>query len=141
MNKVILIGHVGKDADCMPVASTDVSKFTLATSERYMDKHGQKVTNTEWHNITCWGSLAKLAYKYIKKGSQIAVEGKLHYGSYEKDGIKRYTTEIVASEIKFVGLKSGESSPADPAPSAAQSTPQAAAQDAFGGSVEDDLPF
>lgn len=141
MNKVILIGHAGKDADCMPVGATDVSKFSLATSETYIDKAGNRVVTTEWHNITCWGSLAKLAYKYIKKGSHVAIEGKIHNSSYVKDGIMRYTSEVVVSDLKFLDKKPEETAPAAPGPAGQQPAPQAAPQDAFGGSVEDDLPF
>ena len=131
MNKIIIIGNVGRDADCMPVGSTDVSKFSVATSETYIDKQGQKVTNTEWHNVTCWGGLAKVAYRFAKKGTQIAIEGKMHYGMYEKDGIKRYTSEVVASDIQLLGAKREEAQPSEPPASA----PQLPAEG------NDDLPF
>lgn len=136
MNKVILIGHVGKDADCTPVNATDVSKFSLATSESYLDKQGNRITNTEWHNITCWGGLAKIAYKYVKKGAHVAIEGSIHNRSYEKDGIKRYYTEITASDIKLLDKKP-ESATSAPGPA----SPQQAPQNDFAAPVDDDLPF
>jgi single-strand DNA-binding protein len=111
VNKAILVGNVGKDPVIQYIKEDlPVARFTLATSETYRDKNGEKVTNTEWHNITAWRGLAKLVEQYIKKGTQLYIEGKISTRSYEKDGITRYMTEIVASTIQFVGrAESGNS--------------------------------
>lgn len=141
LNKVILIGNVGKDPEVqtMQDGETKVAKFSLATSESYKNKSGERVTNTEWHNIVAWRGLAKVIESYIKKGSQIYIEGKLTNRSYEKDGQTRYFTEIVASEMKMLGTKgdseqsTGQSN--TPPPHAGQQAPE------FAGDMEDDLPF
>jgi len=108
VNKVILIGNVGKDPEVRYLEKEiAVAHFTLATTERgYTLQNGTQVPErTEWHNIVAWRGLATLAEKYIKKGAQIYVEGKIQSRSYEKDGIKRYFTEIYADEIQFLGKK------------------------------------
>ena len=132
MNKVVLIGNAGKDAEHMQAGNSEVAKFSIATTERYKDKNGEIVTNTEWHNITCWGGLAKFASQYVQKGVKYAIEGKIKYGSYEKDGITHRTTEIVASSIEFCeGKKDG--APSQPA---SKSVPDRYTQE-----QNDDLPF
>ncbi len=108
VNKVILVGNVGKDPEVRYLEKeVAVANFTLATTERgYTLQNGTQVPDrTEWHNIVAWRGLATLAEKYIKKGAQIYVEGKIQSRSYEKDGIKRYFTEIYAEEIQFLGKK------------------------------------
>ena len=108
VNKVILVGHVGKDPEVRYLEKeVAVANFTLATTERgYTLQNGTTVPDrTEWHNIVAWRGLATLAEKYIKKGSQIYVEGKIQTRTYEKDGIKRYTTEIYAETIQLLGKK------------------------------------
>jgi len=102
VNHVILVGNVGKD----PEVNSSVSSFSLATSETYKNKAGEKVTNTEWHNVVCFGQLADIVAKHVKKGSHIYLEGKIKYESYEKDGVKKYSTKIIANQIKFIGAKS-----------------------------------
>jgi len=108
LNKVMLIGNVGKDPEVRHldsgVATTTIS---LATSETYTDKtSGQRVTNTEWHNVVLWRQLAELAEKYIRKGTQIFVEGKIRTRSWDdKDGVKRYTTEVVADNVRLLGRR------------------------------------
>jgi single-strand DNA-binding protein len=140
VNKVILLGNVGKDPEVKYFDNdVAVASFSLATSETYKDKSGQKQTKTEWHNIVAWRWLGKLAENYIKKGSQIYVEGKLTTRSWDdKDGNKRYTTEIVANSIQLLGKKdSGNSDASAPAPSI-----DAAPQDTgLGDGEADDLPF
>src|SRR4051812_14958826 len=98
INKVILVGNLGKDPEVNHLeGGITVAKFTLATSEPYNDKNGNKVDQVEWHNIVCWRKLAEIAEKFLKKGSAIYVEGKLRTRSYtDKENIKRYFTEIVA---------------------------------------------
>mgnify|MGYP000267591823 CR=1 FL=1 len=138
VNKAILVGNVGKDPEVRYLdKDVAVANFTLATTERgYTMQNGTQVPErTEWHNIVAWRGLATIAEKYIKKGTQIYVEGKIQTRSYEKDGIKRYTTEIYADTIQLLGKKpeSGEvqsSAVAAPAPDI-QAPPPA----------EDDLPF
>src|SRR5512146_2725943 len=104
INKVILVGHVGKDPEIRHLDSeTSVANFTLATSENYTNKNGDKVESTEWHNIVCWRKLANLAENYIRKGSQIYVEGKIKTRSYEQDGNKKYITEIYADTVQLLG--------------------------------------
>ncbi len=110
INKVILVGNVGKDPVVQYVKEdVPVARFTLATSETYRDKSGEKQTNTEWHNLVVWRGLAKVVEQYIKKGSQLYVEGKLTTRSYEKDGATKYFTEIVVNNLEMLG-KAGETS-------------------------------
>lgn len=112
VNKVILVGNVGKDPEVKHLDSnSSVANFTLATSDHYTNKSGEKVTTTEWHNIVCWNGLVPLAENYIRKGSQIYVEGRIRTRSYDaQDGTKRYITEINASTIQLLGRKNDSSS-------------------------------
>ena len=105
VNKVILVGNVGKDPEIHHIsADVAVAKFTLATSESNRDKNGERVTNTEWHNIVAWRRLAELSENYIRKGSQILIEGKLRYRSYDdRDGNKKYIVEVGADTIQLLG--------------------------------------
>jgi len=109
-NKVQLIGNVGNDPEILDLESgKKVAKFTMATNESYKNEKGERVQSTEWHNLVAWGNLAGIIEKYVAKGKEIAVEGKLTYRSYEtSEGEKRYVTEIVAHEILLLGAK-GES--------------------------------
>ena len=139
VNKAILVGNVGKDPEGRYFEKdVAVAHFTMATTERAITlANGTQVPErTEWHNIVAWRGLATLAEKYIRKGTQIYVEGKIQTRSYEKDGIKRYTTEIYAETIQLLGKKpetSGEvnASTAAAPPADMQVPPPA----------EDDLPF
>lgn len=111
VNKVILIGRVGKDPEVRHLESgVSVARFTLATSEKYTNKNGEKVETTEWHNIVVWRKLAEIVEKYIKKGRQIYLEGKITTRSYEKDGSTKYFTEIVANNIQMLDSKKENSS-------------------------------
>ena len=115
VNKVILLGNCGKDAEVRMVGENKVATFSLATTEKYKDsKTGEWKENTEWHNIVCWRNTAEIADKYIKKGTQLFIEGKLRTGSWEKDGEKRYVTEIVADSIQLLGKKEGGDTAAAP---------------------------
>ncbi len=107
VNKAILVGNVGKDPEVRHLdGGTSVARFTLATSDSYKNKSGEIVKNTEWHNIVAWRQLAELAEKYIRKGSQIYVEGKITNRQYDdKDGNKRFMNEIVADNIRLLGRK------------------------------------
>lgn len=103
VNKVILVGNVGKDPEIQYVSENiPVARFTLATSETYKDKNGEKVTNTEWHNIVVWRGLAQVVEKYVKKGTQLYIEGKITHRQYEKDGVTKYFTEIVANNMQML---------------------------------------
>ncbi len=106
VNRVTLLGFVGKDPDVQTVKEDKkVARFTLATSESYRNKSGEKVTNTEWHNIVVWRGLADVVEKYVKKGSHLYVEGKLTTRSYEKDGQTKYFTEVVVGNLEMLGGK------------------------------------
>lgn len=108
VNKVILVGNVGKDPEVRYVdKNVAVANFTLATTERgFTMQNGTQVPDrTEWHNIVAWRGLADIAEKYIRKGTQLYVEGKIQTRSWEKDGIKRYTTDIVAENIQLMGRR------------------------------------
>ena len=137
-NKVILIGNVGKDPEVRHLETgTAVSSFTLATTERYRNRAGELQDQTEWHNIVCWRNLAELSEKYIKKGAQIFVEGKIRTRSWQdQTGAKRYTTEIVADNIRLLDRKgAAPSAPAEPvAPVQGFSAP-------IMEDTSDDLPF
>lgn len=107
INKVILIGNLGKDPEVAKVGNGKVANFSVATSETYKDKNsGERKTITEWHNIVLWKGLAEVAENYLKKGSQVYIEGKLKTRTWDdKDGNKRYTTEIVGDKLTMLGTK------------------------------------
>lgn len=107
VNKVILIGNVGKDPDIRYLDSgVAIARFPLATSETYKNREGEKITTTEWHNIVLWRALAEVAEKFVKKGSQLFIEGRIRTRSYDdKDGNKKYVTEIVADTMQMLGKK------------------------------------
>jgi len=103
INKVILVGNLGSDPKTYTFEDGNmVTNFNLATSEKYTNKKGEKVDNTEWHNVTTYGKTAELATQYLSKGSKIYLEGKIKTSKYEKDGEERYKTEIVANNITFL---------------------------------------
>lgn len=107
VNKVILVGNVGKDPEVRHMDNgVSVANFSLATTESYKNKAGEKVVTTEWHRLVLWRGLAEIAEKYVKKGSQIYVEGKLKTRDYDKDGQKHYTTEIFVDVMQMLGSKS-----------------------------------
>jgi len=134
VNKVILLGHLGKDPVVRSLESgTKVASFTLATNRFYKGQDGNPVEETEWHNIVLWSNLADLAEKYLTKGRQVYIEGRLRTRQYDdKDGNKRYVTEVVGENMTFVGPKPGDSdSRKEPDPPMTGDVP----------TVEDDLPF
>ncbi|MDB4901863.1 MAG: single-stranded DNA-binding protein [Mucilaginibacter sp.] len=106
INKVILVGHLGKDPDARTLdGGVSVVSFPLATSEIF-NKDGRKVEQTEWHNIVMWRGLADVAAKFLQKGKLVYIEGKLRTRNFEdKDGIKKYTTEVVAENFTLLGRK------------------------------------
>jgi len=112
VNKAIIIGRLGKDPDVRYTGSgTAVTSFSIATSEEWKDKAtGEKKEKPEWHNIQTWNKLAEICGKYLSKGSQVYIEGKLQTRSWEKDGVTRYTTEIVAQNVQFLSAKAENNS-------------------------------
>jgi single-strand DNA-binding protein len=110
MNKVILLGRLGQDPESRHVNSGEmVCSFSIATSDSWKDKDNQKQEKTEWHRIVCWRKTAELASKYLTKGRQVMIEGKLKTRNYDKDGTKVYVTEIIANNLVFVGEKTSSS--------------------------------
>ena len=120
LNKVMLIGNVGKDPEVRYLENNPapqgtnpkVAQFTLATTERFRDRNGEVRENTEWHNIVAWRGLADLAEKYIRKGSQLYIEGRIRTRSWnDQAGAKQYRTEIVSDSIQLLGRKSDNPAP------------------------------
>lgn len=146
INKVTLIGHLGKDPEVRYLDKDRVvANLTLATNERYNDRNGNRVETTEWHNLEMWDGLAKVAEKYLKKGSLVYVEGKLKTEEWEKDGIKRYTTRIRVTTMNMMDKAVSSSNDASTPPS--QESSQSVAkqnEDAIESIIDggdDDLPF
>ena len=106
-NKVQLIGNLGNDPEIINLESgKKLAKFSIATNESYKNAKGEKVTDTQWHNIVAWGKTADIIEKYVTKGKEVAIEGKLTSRSYEtKEGEKRYVTEVVCNELLMLGNK------------------------------------
>ncbi len=106
-NKVQLIGHLGATPIIKEFGSDKkLASFSMATKEVYYNKQGERITDTQWHNIVCWNKTAELVEKYLDKGSEIALEGKLTYENWEdKDGTKKYSTKIIANELMMIGRK------------------------------------
>ena len=108
LNRATLVGNVGKDPEVKYLPNgTMVTKFSLATNERYKDKADEWVDKTEWHNVVAWAKLAEIAEKYVKKGHQLFVEGQIQTRSWDKDGVKHYMTEINAKDLILLGGKGG----------------------------------
>ena len=152
VNKAILLGNLGKDPEVRTLENgVKVCSFPIATSETYKDRNsGEQITKTEWHNIVMWRGLADVAERFLKKGNQIYVEGKIQTRNYQdKDGNQRYITEVVANEMTMLGGKPGDSGnsggnrPGQSEPSAAHSgSQQSSSNEPVGSSdEEDDLPF
>ena len=148
VNKVILIGRLGKDPELRYTPGGQaVASFTVATSERWNDKSGQRQERTEWHNIVAWARLAELANQYLKKGSPAYIEGRITTRSWDdRDGNKKYKTEIVANTIQFLGSGSGsgasEMGGPDSGASSGGGTPYSEPLPAGPGPVaEEELPF
>lgn len=137
VNKVMLVGNVGQDPEVRHLDSgVAVANFNLATNETYKDKNGEKVTQTEWHRIVLWRGLAEVAEKFVKKGEFLYIEGRLRTRSWDdKDGNKKYTTEVFADSMKMLGKKSDQSEADQPAASGQIE------ETGPGVSENDDLPF
>ena len=104
-NKVQLIGNLGNDPEIINLESgKTLAKFSIATNESYTNNKGEKITDTQWHNVVAWGKTAQIIEKYVTKGKEVAIEGKLTSRSYEtKEGEKRYITEVVCNELMMLG--------------------------------------
>ncbi len=146
VNKVILIGNLGKDPELRYTPGGQaVATFPLATTERWSDKNGQRQDRTEWHNIVVWGKLAELVNQYLKKGRSAYIEGRITTRSWDdRDGVKKYRTEIVANQVQFLG--NSNSSANDMGPSVMdQNVPgfdMAPVEPGSGSAaVDEDLPF
>lgn len=142
INKAILVGNLGRDPEVRTLESgASVAQFTLATSDSYKNKNGERVENTEWHNIVVWRGLAEVAGKYLKKGSKVYIEGKITSRSWDdkETGQKRYITEIVADNMVMLDSKGGDNNGGGYASNASNdmssSAPSAASEPV------DDLPF
>lgn len=134
VNKAILIGNLGADPELRYTPGGQaVASFSIATTERFKNKDGEQQERTEWHNIVCWGRQAEIANEYLRKGSSVYIEGRIQTRSYDdKDGIKRYRTEIVTRQMQLLGGRQ-QGQAAQPQPSAAPE-PEISTDD-------DDLPF
>ncbi len=154
VNKVILVGNLGRDPETryMPDGGA-ITNISIATTENWKDKAGEKQEKTEWHRVAFFGKLAEIAGEYLKKGSQVYVEGRLQTREWEKDGVKRYSTEIIANAMQMLGSRGGMGGGSGPdrdagdAPSSSPSRPSsskpAGAKPAGGkfDDFEDDIPF
>ena len=149
VNKVILVGNLGNDPETKYTqGGMAITTLSVATTSVRKDKDGQQVEKTEWHRVKLFGKLGEIAGEYLRKGSQCYLEGRIEYGSYDKDGVKHYTTDIIADEMQMLGGKSdgggqagGSSGSRGGAPQRerpAQATQQAPVQDNFDDS---DIPF
>ena len=150
VNKVILIGHAGKDPEVRYTANgSAVANISIATNEVWKDKQsGESQEHTEWHNVAFFGRLAEIASEYLRKGRQVYVEGRLQTRKWQdKNGQDRYTTEIVATEMKLLGSRDGTangtgSAPATPVrPAPVAATPRQPAPVLAGEESDDDIPF
>lgn len=152
VNKVILVGNLGADPEIRHLQNgVSVANFRIATSETFKDRQtGERREQTEWHNVVAWRGLAEITEKFLRKGSKVYVEGKLRTRKWEKDGIDRYTTEIVADDMTLLDRPSGERDGQDGRSYQGQSAPSAPAsgtqprQAPVGASTPndmDDLPF
>jgi single-strand DNA-binding protein len=153
INKVILVGNLGNDPDVRATAGgMTICTLSVATTSVRKDKEGQQVEKTEWHRVKLFGKLGEIAGEYLRKGRQVYIEGRIEYGSYEKDGVKHYTTDIIGDDMQMLGGQGeggggggfsrdrGERSERPPsrAPQSARPSPAAPAADGF---EDDDIPF
>lgn len=138
INKVILVGNLGRDPEVRYTADgRAVANFSMATSEKWKDKNtGEMVERTEWHNIVAWGKLGEICGEYLAKGRQVYIEGRLQTRSWEKDGVTRYTTEVIASEMKMLGARDSSGSYRPPADNTMRKGPTPSMPN-----DDDDIPF
>lgn len=142
VNKVILIGNLGKDPEVRSFGSGGmVAKFPIATTETYKDKDGNRVEQTEWHNIEVWGELAKIAEQYLRKGKQVFVEGSIRTETWEDNGVKKYSTKIRATNFTMLGSAQGGEGAPSSSPASYSSKDKEAVPQGIAASDTDDLPF
>jgi len=136
VNKVILVGNVGKDPETRAFGDgASVTSFSLATSEKYKDKNGNMVDQTEWHNISCFGKLSDIASRLITKGTQVYIEGKIKTNKYtDKAGVEKYAVNIQVSNMQLLGSKEVKSPPIDTASISNHASLSL-------GDIPEDLPF
>ena len=141
INKAILVGNLGKDPELRYTASGQaVATFSLATTEKFKNKGGEQQERTEWHNIVAWGPLAEICGKYLVKGKQIYCEGRIQSRSYDdRDGNKRYITEIVISDMQMLGGRPSEEGGSGGARPASRAASSSSVREPV--SVPDDAPF
>ena len=142
INKVIIVGNLGKDPEVSYIPSgAAVAKFSVATSETWKDKTtGEKKERTEWHRIVAWDKLGEICGKYLSKGRQVYIEGKLQTHSYDdKEGVKRYVTEIIAQDVQFLGGNRDSSDSGRSGGGPAQREPTGGGRGPAAG--DDDIPF
>lgn len=141
VNRVVLLGRIGKDVEVRDINGTKCATFTLATSEKYKDRNGEVKELTEWHNIVAWRATADICEKYVKKGDQLFVEGRIKSRTWETDrGEKRYATDIVVDKIELLSKPSAPQSQSAPAP-APQPRVQSVPLPQAGAHEDGDLPF
>ncbi len=143
VNKVILVGRLGKDPEVKNLENgASVANFTMATSESYKDKTtGDRKEVTEWHNIVLWRGLADIAAKYLHKGDMVYIEGKLRTRSWEKEGVTRYTTEIIGDNMTMLSTKPGGGGSGDYSKNTNSADMSAGAPRPMADHTSDDLPF
>lgn len=140
VNKAILVGNLGRDPEMRSLPSGQpVANFTMATTRKWKDKEGARQEHTDWHNIVCFGRLAEIAGQFLTKGKQIYVEGRIQTRSWEKDGEKKYRTEIVAENFQMLGSR-GDSYQTPP-DSAYADEPGGGGSGDGGSDEDDDIPF
>ncbi|HVI55444.1 MAG TPA: single-stranded DNA-binding protein [Luteibacter sp.] len=144
VNKVIVLGNIGKDPETRYTASgTAITSLSIATSEAWKDKTtGEKQERTEWHRVKLFGKLAEIAGEYLKKGRQVYVEGSLRTDKYtDKDGVERYSTDIIASEMQMIGGNPEVGSKPAPVPRQERAAPHRAQAPVNDGFDDDNIPF
>ncbi len=143
LNKVILIGNLGADPEIKEMADgTKMAKFSIATTETYKNKQGERVSNTDWHNIVLWRGVAQVAEQYLKKGDSVLIEGKIKNRSWEdENGIKKYATDIQGDNMTMLGSKRDQSNQGYQAPEQSQETATRLTGQGESENTDNDLPF
>ena len=143
VNKVILVGRLGKDPEVRNLENgASVANFTMATSETYKDRvTGEKKEITDWHNIVLWRGLAEIAQKYLHKGDMVYIEGKMRTRSWEKEGVTRYTTEVIADNMTMLSTQRSGGSGNSSSEGGYSGTPKSQESFSADSSGTDDLPF
>ena len=152
VNKVILVGRLGRDPETRYMPNGDaITNFSLATDEQWRDRNGERQTRTEWHNVSLYGKLGEIANQYLRKGSQVFVEGKIQSRKYtDKDGIERMAYNIIGNEMKMLGNRndgsdSGNNNAApptsNPPPAPRRQPPQQTPTTPQIDDIDDDIPF